>query len=369
MDKLPKVLNSTQKALKSLNLCFCKFQTLAESRFSDPIPAKENETNGLIHHLLHKKMASFQVMRSSNSRNSDLSRRISSSSSSSIRSQQQFGRDLTIGGYGGSNDGLYSSNSMTVEGILHDAFASDPPGPTESSLLDASITLMDASPAPMEITTTTVSDVVDRRGGGGGTDMTRDGKSVDDVWREMVTGEGKGMKEETQVVNMTLEDFLAKAAVEDEAAVAAAEDLDVKIPPTNYGFDHSAPPHNPFQMIDKVEGSIVAFGNGLDVYGGGARGKRARVMVEPLDKAAAQRQRRMIKNRESAARSRERKQAYQVELEALAAKLEEENELLSKEIEEKRKERYQRLMEFVIPVVEKPQQPPRFLRRIRSLEW
>ncbi|KAG7532814.1 Basic-leucine zipper domain [Arabidopsis thaliana x Arabidopsis arenosa] len=313
-------------------------------------------------------MTSFQVMRSSNSRNSDLSRRISSSSS--IRPQQQFRRDLTSGG---SNDGLsYSSNSMTVEGILHDTFASDPPAPTESSLLDASITLMDASPAPMEITTT-VSDVVDRDGGG--TETTRGGKSVDEVWREMVSGEGKCMKEETQEEIMTLEDFLAKAAVEDETATA--EDLDVKIPlTTNYGFDHSAPPHNPFQMIDKVEGSIVAFGNGLDVYGGGGggsggvRGKRARVMVEPLDKAAAQRQRRMIKNRESAARSRERKQAYQVELEALAAKLEEENELLSKEIEEKRKERYQKLMEFVIPVVEKPkQQPPRFLRRIRSLEW
>ncbi|AED95056.1 unnamed protein product [Arabidopsis thaliana] len=315
-------------------------------------------------------MTSFQVMRSSNSRNSDLSRRISSAStsSSSIRPQQQFRRDLTSVGYGGRNDGLYSSNSMTVEGILHDTFASDPPAPTESSLLDASINLMDASPAPMEITTTTASDVVDH---GGGTETTRGGKSVDEIWREMVSGEGKGMKEETSEEIMTLEDFLAKAAVEDETAVtASAEDLDVKIPVTNYGFDHSAPPHNPFQMIDKVEGSIVAFGNGLDVYGGGARGKRARVMVEPLDKAAAQRQRRMIKNRESAARSRERKQAYQVELEALAAKLEEENELLSKEIEDKRKERYQKLMEFVIPVVEKPkQQPPRFLRRIRSLEW
>lgn len=331
-------------------------------------------------------MASFKVMRSSNSRNSDLSRRISSStssSSSSIRPQQQFRRDPNNsgGGYGGRNDG-YGSTTMTVEGILHDTFASDPPA-TESTLLDASITLMD-TPTPMEITTV-VSDIDpssrDRDGGGG--NETR-GKSVDEVWREIVSGEGKGMKEETQEEIMTLEDFLAKAAVEDAAAVGngvgggESDDLDVKIPPErlNYGFDHSAPPHNPFQMIDKVEGSIVAFGNGFDVYGGGGgggtRGKRARVMVEPLDKAAAQRQRRMIKNRESAARSRERKQAYQVELESLAAKLEEENAMLSKEIQEKRKERYQMLMEFVIPVVEKPQQQqqqPRFLRRIRSLEW
>ncbi|KAL1199633.1 G-box-binding factor 4 [Cardamine amara subsp. amara] len=308
-------------------------------------------------------MASFKVMRSANSRNSDLSRRITSSSSS-IR-PHQFRRDLLSDGYGG-----YSSTPMTVEGILHDTFASDPPA-TESSLLDTSITLMDTSPpAPID------TDVVDR--GGGETETTRGGKSVDELWREMVTGEGKGMKEETEEEIMTLEDFLAKAAVEDAATTTTAEEeLEMKIPPpttttttTNYGFDHSAPPHNPFQMIDKVEGSIVAFGNGLDVYGGGARGKRARVMVEPLDKAAAQRQRRMIKNRESAARSRERKQAYQVELETLAAKLEEENELLCKEIEEKRKERYKKLMEFVIPVVEKkPQQQPMLLRRIRSLEW
>ncbi|CAG7873302.1 hypothetical protein BRARA_F03766 [Brassica rapa] len=266
-------------------------------------------------------MASFKVMHSPTSTNSDPSRRIPSSS---IRPRRDPNARI-LGGYDG-----YSPAAMTVEGILHETFASDPPA-TDSSLL------MDASP------TATVS---------GGTD-TR-GKSVDEVWR--------GMKEEEEM--MTLEDFLAKATGEDGGG--ESDDVDVKIPPAeSYGFDH----HNPFQMIDKVEGSIVAFGNGVDVYGGGARGKRARVMMEPLDKAAAQRQRRMIKNRESAARSRERKQAYQVELETLAAKLEEENEKLSVEIEEKRKERYQKLMEFVIPVVERPKQEPRFLRRIRSLEW
>ncbi|XP_013598131.1 PREDICTED: G-box-binding factor 4 [Brassica oleracea var. oleracea] len=293
-------------------------------------------------------MASFKVMHSSTSTNSDPSRRIPSSS---IR-PQPFRRDPNariLGGYDG-----YSPGTMTVEGILHETFASDPPA-TDSSLL------MDAAPTPMEVATVS-----------GGTD-TR-GKSVDEVWREIVSGEGKGMKEEAETQHdemMTLEDFLAKATGEDGGGGGESDDVDAKIPPESYGFDH----HNPFQMIDKVEGSIVAFGNGVDVYGGGggggggARGKRARVMMEPLDKAAAQRQRRMIKNRESAARSRERKQAYQVELETLAAKLEEENEKLSVEIEEKRKERYQKLLEFLIPVVEKPKQEPRFLRRIRSLEW
>ncbi|XP_018477693.2 G-box-binding factor 4 [Raphanus sativus] len=274
-------------------------------------------------------MASFKVMHSSSSStNSDPSRRIPSSSS--LRPQQLRRDPRILGGY--------SPGTMTVEGILHETFASDPPATESSSLL------MDAAaPTPME-------DVV--VGGGGGTE-TR----VDEVWR--------GMKEEEETQQheemMTLEDFLAKATGGGEDG--ESDDVDVK----SYGFDH----HNPFQMIDKVEGSIVAFGNGVDVYGGGggARGKRARVMMEPLDKAAAQRQRRMIKNRESAARSRERKQAYQVELETLAAKLEQENVKLSLEIEDKRKERYQKLMEFVIPVVDKPNHQPRFLRRIRSLEW
>ncbi|KAJ0262636.1 Basic leucine zipper transcription factor [Hirschfeldia incana] len=301
-------------------------------------------------------MASFKVMLSSStSTNSDPSRRIPSSSSTR---PQPFRRDPNariIGGY----DCYSPGTTMTVEGILHETFASDPPA-AESSLL------MDAAPPPTPMEVATVSDAVGERD-------TR-GKSVDEVWREIVSGEGKGMKEEEETTQqhdemMTLEDFLAKATgCEDGNGNGGGEndDVDVKIPPESYGFDH----HNPFQMIDKVEGSIVAFGNGADVYGGGARGKRARVMMEPLDKAAAQRQRRMIKNRESAARSRERKQAYQVELETLAAKLEQENEKLSVEIDEKRKERYQKLMEFLIPVVEKPKQQPRLLlRRIRSLEW
>uniref|UniRef100_A0A803LHZ7 Uncharacterized protein n=1 Tax=Chenopodium quinoa TaxID=63459 RepID=A0A803LHZ7_CHEQI len=50
--------------------------------------------------------------------------------------------------------------------------------------------------------------------------------------------------------------------------------------------------------------------------------------------------------------------AYQVELESLAMKLEEENEQLLRE----------KLMEKVVPVVEK-KRPPRVLRRVRSMQW
>ena len=102
---------------------------------------------------------------------------------------------------------------------------------------------------------------------------------------------------------MALEDFLAKAGAaeeEEEAAVKveAAEGLSGGV----FTFDQME--MSPFPSERVVDG-VVGFGNEVEVVGG--RGKR-RAALEPLDKAAQQRQRRMIKNRESAARSRERKQ-------------------------------------------------------------
>ncbi|KAF2291148.1 hypothetical protein GH714_020362 [Hevea brasiliensis] len=164
-------------------------------------------------------------------------------------------------------------------------------------------------------------------------DIPQASKTVDDVWREIVAGR-KEMKEEPDEM-MTLEDFLAKTGAvevgEDEVKMPLPERLSGGV----YAFDPVPP--SAFQMLDKVEGSIVGFGNEVEVVAGRGgsgvgRGKRGRTPVmEPLDRVAQQRQRRMIKNRESAARSRERKQAYQVELESLAVMLEEENEQLLKE--------------------------------------
>ena len=127
-------------------------------------------------------------------------------------------------------------------------------------------------------------------------------KTVDVVWREIVAGR-RECKKEAEEEMMTLEDFLAKAvaAEEDEEVevkVEAAEGLTGGV----YAFDPMA--MSPFPSERVVDG-VVGFGNGVEVVGG--RGKR-RAALEPLDKAAQQRQRRMIKNRESAARSRERKQ-------------------------------------------------------------
>ncbi|KAK8624039.1 hypothetical protein V6N13_065397 [Hibiscus sabdariffa] len=257
---------------------------------------------------------------------------------------------------------------MTVDGILRNVYSAAPS--TETTLVDASITLID-TPIPNNVVDNSEASQVQAV-----PDCHNNvARSVDEVWREIVSGERKEitMKEEAPDEMMTLEDFLAKAgAVEEAGAVATAE---VKLHPDRlsggvYTFDPME--SGAFQMLDKMEGSIVGLGNGMEVIGsggGGGRGKRGRgVLMEPLDKAAQQRQRRMIKNRESAARSRERKQAYQVELESLAVKLEEENEWLLKEKAERTKERFKQLMEKVIPVVEL-RRPLRVLRRVRSLQW
>lgn len=105
---------------------------------------------------------------------------------------------------------------------------------------------------------------------------------------------------------MTLEDFLVKAgAVDDEDD---GDDVKMTIPLTETLSGSGMFAVDPtFQGIESVEGSVIGFGNGVEVVEG-ARGKRGRPVLEQLDKAAQQRQRRMIKNRESAARSRERKQ-------------------------------------------------------------
>ncbi|KAK3230114.1 hypothetical protein Dsin_001995 [Dipteronia sinensis] len=246
---------------------------------------------------------------------------------------------------------------MTVDGILRNVYnATTASSAPDATLLDAQITLIDTQssihhPASQSRNAAVLGSTIGVP------------KTVDEVWREIVSGESqkKEMKEEAaEDEMMTLEDFLAKAGAVDEADVKAVTD---RLSGSGvYAFD-PAPPGSPFRVEG---GSIMGFGNGVDRVSG--RGKRGRVMLEPLDKAAQQRQRRMIKNRESAARSRERKQAYQVELESLAVKLEEENELLMKEKAERARERYKQLMEKVIPVAEK-QRPARVLRRVHSMQW
>ncbi|CAB4319538.1 unnamed protein product [Prunus armeniaca] len=314
-------------------------------------------------------MASSKLVSSSSrSRNSDLSQRPSSNSPAtkpkpSATPSSSSAHPQTLNNHSNGISDYHSTNttssmpigSMTIDGLLYDP---NPTPMTDATLLDAQITLINtASAAEMSTSSAAVPQ-----------------KTVDEVWREIVSGEArKGCKEEVPDDLMTLEDFLARAGAVEEDDI---KDMPLAMPPPEterlsggvFSFD-PMPQLSPFSSIDKVEGSIIGFGNGVEMVGSGGvgRGKRGRAVLEPMDKVAQQRQRRMIKNRESAARSRERKQAYQVELESLAVRLEEENEQLLKEKAERTEERRKQLMEKVIPVVEK-RRPARALRRVHSLQ-
>lgn len=312
-------------------------------------------------------------MSSSTSRNSDLIRLRSSNSSSSSTSINLNHNHNHNHKHPhphpairtNSNSGIFQ---MTVDGLLPSLPSNNQqqqqPADT-TTLLDAQITLLDAAGAVTAINSTqttatfTRQETVHTASNGGE-------KTVDDVWKEIVAG--RSCKQEVPDEMMTLEDFLAKAG--------AVEEEDVKIPPPPperllsggiFSFDNPSNP-NSNSNIDGVTGFGIGIGFGAEEMVGG-RGKR-RAILEPLDKAAQQRQRRMIKNRESAARSRERKQAYQAELESLAVKLEEENETLLKAKTEQTRKRYKQLMDSIIPVTEKRRPTARYvLRKVRSMEW
>ncbi|KAK8563133.1 hypothetical protein V6N13_018325 [Hibiscus sabdariffa] len=197
-------------------------------------------------------------------------------------------------------------------------------------------------------------------------------KSVDEVWKEIVAGGGGDQREEGQLEEMTLEDFLTKAGAVRE------EDVRVRgvVNQAGVGAGAGVYPVDPV-LINGGGSQFPAFGNNGNVdhqslvvapaSGGATRGKRRAAEEPPLDKATQQKQRRMIKNRESAARSRERKQAYTVELESMVSHLEEENARLLREEAEFNKGRFEQLMKNLIPVVEKQSQRPRRVIRFRRV--
>ncbi|GAB4861114.1 hypothetical protein Ancab_036272 [Ancistrocladus abbreviatus] len=338
-------------------------------------------------------MASSKVMASTNSRNSDLKRRPPSSSTKPYSMISDYNNNNNIDRKPKREDvssehDLGSSASMTVDGLLRDMYRENSGVGMENTLLDAEISLIDAAGA--------ISAVSDCEGNVGDPPIPRKNsygssaggvrKTVDEVWREIVAGktERKGCKVEAPDEMMTLEDFLAKAgAVEDEDVKGLVSGVPITERLSGGGMSGGMFAFDPIGQSPcvgqtMVEGGVIGFGNGVEGMGGVARGKRrGGSVLEPLDKSAQQRQRRMIKNRESAARSRERKQAYQVELESLAVKLEEENEQLLREKfllfaflmqAERMKHRVKQLMEKVVPVVEK-RRPARVLKRVRSMQW
>ncbi|KAF9676380.1 hypothetical protein SADUNF_Sadunf09G0132600 [Salix dunnii] len=104
----------------------------------------------------------------------------------------------------------------------------------------------------------------------------------------------------------------------------------------------------------------------------GAQSNKKRMIDGPPEVVVERRQRRMIKNRESAARSRARKQAYTVELEHELNQLKEENaklkQIVQQEIEEKRKDE-EVMKRKSLKTTQKKDDKPRSIRRTVSLPW
>lgn len=122
-------------------------------------------------------------------------------------------------------------------------------------------------------------------GGGSRTNLSS-GKTVDEVWREISSGKPRADVSTAGGAapggEMTLEDFLAREE-EGKPRVKAMSGL-----------------------VGSVSG---IHGDGTSGNANNVTGRvRKRHILDPVDRAAMQRQKRMIKNRESAARSRERKQ-------------------------------------------------------------
>lgn len=247
-------------------------------------------------------MATSKLMASSStSQNSGIRRNASSaaSPSSSSTTLPAFFHNQQYSSKNQGDDSNPDSNLMTLDRFLENVYADDQAA-AGSALRNAEITGRDVAGDTGPVGESRTAPVVR--------------KTVEDVWREIVEGKRLQQKEAPAVEckeeavdeMMTLEDFLVKAGAVDEPAVAPGHG-EVKIEPDGERFSGGS-----FMFDGPVLGTqhsmeeVVGFGNVMEASGSG-RGKR-RAILEPLDKAALQRQRRMIKNRESAARSRERKQ-------------------------------------------------------------
>ncbi|KAG8364098.1 hypothetical protein BUALT_Bualt19G0091400 [Buddleja alternifolia] len=204
-------------------------------------------------------------------------------------------------------------------------------------------------------------------GGGGSAAVDRNGngsKTVDEVWREIVSGGGGGGGRNGEAA-MTLEVFLAKAGAVNEEDVRVPAMVAMTTPPPQPppaaaagGFGMETAMMSPVAGVPAFgAGFGMDFGNGMGGLGGGVGGggrgkRRAAVEEAPPDKATQQKQRRMIKNRESAARlTRTRRDIsrclHNVEISSRGNAL-------------------HLLMENLIPVVEK-RKPPKALRSVRSM--
>ncbi|XP_050239001.1 ABSCISIC ACID-INSENSITIVE 5-like protein 2 [Mercurialis annua] len=151
------------------------------------------------------------------------------------------------------------------------------------------------------------------------------GKTVDQVWNEILEGQKKRLCQEIKsqerepiLGELTLEDFLVQAGLFAESSVSLSMEL--------VTVDSASP--QSFQQKMALSSS-PSTGTISDTN----PSVRKRNALDAPEKSIERRLRRKIKNRESAARSRARKQAYHNELVNKVSRLEEENVKLKKEKE------------------------------------
>ncbi|KAJ6759944.1 CAMP-RESPONSE ELEMENT BINDING PROTEIN-RELATED [Salix purpurea] len=231
-------------------------------------------------------------------------------------------------------------------------------------------------------------------------------KTVDEVWFEIqneepqlhissrIGADHEPPQRQQTLGEITLEDFLVKAGVVQEAPAGSSQQkkvtpnqdrnnacLDINFgmglgyqnlsagngfvayqvfPQDKLGFNvGEAGPNN--ARNEKCQSIIMELG---------AQSNKKRMNDGPPEVVVERRQRRMIKNRESAARSRARKQAYTVELEHELNQLKQENAKLKQiveEIEEKRKDEVMKRKSS--KTTEKKDDKLRSIRRTVSLAW
>nr|AZL19363.1 transcription factor bZIP5 [Diospyros kaki] len=147
------------------------------------------------------------------------------------------------------------------------------------------------------------------------------GKTVDEVWREIQqgqkmknVGEIKGQERQPTLGDITLEQFLIKAGIFAEASSGPIVGVNNVVTPEKHLPQMGLSLNPSFHSISDTS----------------APGQK-RDAADAIEKILDRRLRRKIKNRESAARSRARKQAYHNELVSKISHLEEENMKLRKE--------------------------------------
>ncbi|KAJ0020520.1 hypothetical protein Pint_31898 [Pistacia integerrima] len=201
-------------------------------------------------------------------------------------------------------------------------------------------------------------------------------KTVEEVWSEIQKDDTSHLKidrltdheppqRQQTFGEMTLEEFLIKAGVVQEAVAAVRPSVDHHQPkmvaaPTlqssnacldaslgmgqmmalgfsahqNMGSNLLINGYTTYPIYTPTKGMVGDLcsngenekSHGMGMETGGLKSNKKRIIDGPPEVVVERRQRRMIKNRESAARSRARKQAYTVELELELNQLREENE-------------------------------------------